>query len=665
MKKIVKNRNFQHAIVSFLLLQYCTVIYGQIDRDLLELPPCPQYNKTLEYFTKGDYEPIVDANNGRFKIQIDTTKCDTIIYKLYQTSKECNRLKKEAKDSYNAGDTTAAYLKYDTLFVLNPSDTDAQKYTDEHKQVKLRAELTNSINSFEDKLKNKEVCIATQNKNICQLKEDTTCLREHIKNLEAKLDSTYKENRITIGENTRREKLYLLINTEYEDYRKYKQRKENKTADSLLFNSVFSLCKNEKIDSALEQIKEDTLEAEQANYFRILKAQLYELNFDYEKAEGYYKNVDSLSRPEYDHAIPLIEFYYRYKKEKEAKQCYKEFKNEEKNTIPSKKEIFWRSRLKILESLNKFDKKFLCPLENKKNNVPDSIMMVAYITSGKLLLNEDSTYNQVKAEKYFRKAMSRSDTIRTDMLDKTMLLYYIGKSCEVSKQSKQLDSAYIFYSKALKWLDGNFSKYEPERAMIYRSLGNLLLKLKKSDSPTNEEAEGCFQKALNIYLQLADGINESKRYSTFWSDDVANLFNDLGRAQSLNAKYEKNVKYEKADSSFNKSLYYYRRLFADNPQMRKEEAKIIINQAINYEKNKDPGKQKKDIENRIRNALTILSECNILSNDNYVQVAVKVLNSIGKDLDSDSYSRRIFDTFNDLNSPTGGDTPEPIPSSYN
>ncbi|GHT10631.1 hypothetical protein FACS189426_11180 [Bacteroidia bacterium] len=634
----MKNRNLLYILILFLLLQRSIVINGQ---DLVPTDElCKKYTTLLGYFNSGDYKKVGEE----VEFLEEYGSWENEIKNLVKKSKECDSLKEKAYDLLNiVGDTLNAYKTYLQLYEQNPKDSDAKKYYEEYNKRQDRCintlvqQICNSNGTIELKdsiigVRDSIIChIYQQLKDTIQQLNETRCINSVLTD---RLDSVRNEQKTSKWEKKRLNDFRNFIKAEYDYY----YMGENKY--SSLAKTAYKFFDENKTDSALLALdtirgesvgKRDNLEdvknLEGLAYLHILKAQLLEFVFDFEESEANYKKADSISHL-FECRIPLITFYYRQKRDKDANERYGEWEK----LIKGEEGKLYQGQLKILKNLNKFNKKFLNPFEAKNTSIPDSAKMEAYFISGNLLLKEKSLS---EAEKYLRKAKEIEEKLQMDSIYKAKLYYALGKA--ISEDPKKIPDKKDFYEGALRFFGKDSLKYMPERAEVCDSIGKLLLSdnyknaKKKENENDNyyEVAEDYFRKSLKIYEKLADSVPQT--YNRYECDYVANLYNKLGVAQS------KNSKWAEADISFKESLIHYRRLFA-NSQARKEEAKVIINRAINHYAQHKKSANTKQIEEWMCRTMTILSECNIAYSDEYVKMGIGVLEEyLHKTLYEDDY----------------------------
>ncbi|GHT70874.1 hypothetical protein AGMMS50239_39700 [Bacteroidia bacterium] len=660
----MKNKNIQQIFILLLLFICNTFIYGQVT----ESESVKAYRSLLNNFTTANYDTAKSyESTKKYEEHFPEMK------NLHDKTVECSKLKTEA-DSLSNQDSIKAYEIYLKIYELNPSDSTAKSYY--NKYIKLKQD---SINGLKREIVNKEKNRKQQTDSINQRNDSIIChLNQQLKSndsiichlnqqlqdtskllndtryinseLTDRLDSVRNEQKTTKWEKKRLNDFRNFIKAEYDYYNMEKK------ANSSLAEAAYNSFNENKIDSALSALNdtiinnaEKKINSEAHAYLRILKAQLLEFVFDFEKSEANYKKADSISHS-FECRIPLITFYYRQKRDKDANERYGEWKK----LIKGEEGKLYQGQLKILKNLNKFNKKFLNPFEAKNTSIPDSAKMEAYFISGNLLLKEKSLS---KAEKYLRKAKEIEEKLQMDSIYKAKLYYALGKA--ISEDPKKIPDKKDFYEGALRFFGKDSLKYMPERAEVCDSIGKLLLsdnykKAKKKENENDnyyEVAEDYFRKSLKIYEQLAG--SEPQTYNRYECDYVANLYNKLGVAQS------KNSKWAEADISFKESLTHYRYLFA-NYQAHKEEAKVIINRAINYYAQNKKDADKKKIENWVCSAIIILSECNIAYSGEYVKMGIGVVEEyLHKTLYEDDYGEKQIN-FNSYERKTDKIKPELI-----
>jgi tetratricopeptide (TPR) repeat protein len=293
--------------------------------------------------------------------------------------------------------------------------------------------------------------------------------------------------------------------------------KSYETADmdsSPLYKAAFELFIKGKLDDALAVLADAKLKAnEKKDTARILKAQMLELQYDFENAEANYLKVVSIS-PSFCNNLRVTNFYLKLNELKKAELYYTH-----------------------CAALAKTTEEKACILNN--------------LGILQCVINEHP-----EAEASYREALQIRGNLaaanpQAFLPDVAATFYNLGTLLRnISEHSK----AEASYQEALQiYRDlavANPKTYLPDVARMLNNLGNLHRDIKKESS----KAETSYQKALKIYRELA-----AANPKTYLPDVAATLYN-LGNLQHGRSKYPQ------ARASYWKALQIQRELADINSQ---------------------------------------------------------------------------------------------------
>jgi tetratricopeptide (TPR) repeat protein len=409
-----------------------------------------------------------------------------------------------------------------------------------------------------------------------------------------------------------------------------KQYENADTVSSDLYQTAFRLFMDGKLDEALAMLsdaaltEEETKKLEEVVKPRILKAQLLELNYDFEAAEANYLKAITIF-PSFDNNLVLANFYQNLNKFQEAEkfynQCLVEAKLPDERAMTlnnlgnlqsdrneqEKAEAAYTEALEIYRQLANVNPKTYLPYvattlnnlgnlqfdRNEQEKAEDAYTEALDIRRQFAKVNPQiylpyvamALYNlgdlqfkkneQKKAEIAYTEALAifiqfAKVNPKTYLPYVAMTLNYLGN---MRLNENKLEEAKTAYAEALdirrQFAKINPQTYLPDVAMTLLNIGNL-----QSDENKLEKAEESYKEALNIYRQFA------KINSQTYLPDVAKTLNNLGILQ------EKRNEQKKAAAAYTEALEIYRQLANVNSQTYLPYvAGTLINLSRFYQKN--------------------------------------------------------------------------------